>query len=430
MNIFLDSIGCRLNQSEIEKYASQFIEQGHQLVPRLEEADLVVLNTCAVTAAASADSRQRLHKWLRKPGLRIVATGCLPPQEISALQDLPGDLTWVPNLMKDNLVQLILENAAGSPRSGRSPVPGIRSRTRAFIKAQDGCDNHCTFCVTRLARGVSRSTPAETVLADMKNALAAGAREIVLTGVHLGSWGLDIGQEQNLRDLIARILLLPGDYRLRLSSIEPWGIPAGFFSLWQQDDRLCPHFHLPMQSGSAATLKRMARNNTPESFRQLVQEIRAVLPRASITTDVIVGFPGESDSEFNETVEFIRAMKFSGGHVFHYSERPGTAAVRLPDPVSDQVKKHRGEIIRNLIKESAGEIAKTKIMTAPVVLWEKGRVNSAGQKIHGGLTKENDRVFTRSDQDIQNQFLPVRLLRWDGSAFWGEISAPETPGSH
>jgi threonylcarbamoyladenosine tRNA methylthiotransferase MtaB len=427
MNIFLDSIGCRLNQSEIEKYASQFHEQGHQLVPRLEDADIVVLNTCAVTSAASADSRQRIHKWLRKPGLRIVATGCLPPEEVSTLQGLPGKLTWVPNIEKDKLVRIVLERPQNLPLAGRSTVPGIRSRTRAFIKAQDGCNNHCTFCVTRLARGSSRSLPADTILADVSSALGSGVREIVLTGVHLGAWGADFPQTQDLRDLIRQLLSISGDYRLRLSSIEPWGIPDDFLTLWIKDERLCQHFHLPMQSGSAATLKRMARNNDPQAFRQLVEKIHTTLPNASITTDVIVGFPGETESEFAETCAFISEMRFNGGHVFHYSERPGTAAVRLPDKVDEQEKKIRSQIIRDLLMHSAENHAEKKIGSIQQVLWEAGRLNPEGARIHGGHTKENDRVITQSSKDIRNQVHWVKLNKWDGTSFWGEVIAQEMP---
>jgi len=429
MNIFLDSIGCRLNQSEIEKYASQFLEKGHHLVPRVEDADIVVLNTCAVTAAASADSRQRIHKWLRNPGLQIIATGCLPADEVIILQGFSGQLKWVPNIRKDQLVSLVLENSQDIVAGGRSPVPGIRSRTRAFIKAQDGCNNHCTFCVTRLARGASRSLPTQAILKDISSALSSGVREIVLTGVHLGSWGSDFSNPQDLRDLIKLILMEPGDFRVRLSSIEPWGIPEDFFSLWQMDNRLCQHFHLPMQSGSVSTLKRMARNNDPQTFRQMVEKIRAILPNTSITTDVIVGFPGETDDEFAETCSFIEEMCFNGGHVFHYSERPGTAAARLPNKVDDQMKKLRSQVIRSLLMKSAAFHAEKKIGTSQHVLWEAGRLTSDGSRIYRGLTKENDRVLTHSIQDIRNQVLPVKLINWDGVSFGGRITAQEMPES-
>jgi threonylcarbamoyladenosine tRNA methylthiotransferase MtaB len=197
----------------------------------------------------------------------------------------------------------------------RQPVPGGRLRTRAFIKVQDGCDNRCTFCITTLARGAGRSLPVEAILADINAALAGGAQEIVLTGVHLGSWGQDFETPQKIRDLIETILAEAPVIRLRLSSLEPWDLEADFFSLWQ-DQRLARHLHLPLQSGSAATLRRMARKTTPEDFARLVAAAREHIPEVAITTDVIAGFPGESEAEFAESLEFVRQMNFAGGHVF------------------------------------------------------------------------------------------------------------------
>ncbi len=275
MKIYLDTIGCRLNQSEIESMARQFRLAGHEIVASPEQAEMAVVNTCAVTNDAASVSRSKIRQIGRAGVDEIIATGCwatLQPKEASVL---PNVLHVVSNAQKDNLVaqtlnldpsSLILHPFDIEPIS-RRPLPGLHRRTRAFIKVQDGCDNHCTFCITTVARGDGRSRPIADVILDIQSALSGGTKEIVLTGVHLGSWGQDFGK--HLRDLIKTILCETDTPRLRLSSLEPWDLSADFFSLWD-DPRLMPHLHLPLQSGCESTLKRMARKTTPESFRALL----------------------------------------------------------------------------------------------------------------------------------------------------------------
>ncbi len=329
MKVYLDTIGCRLNQSEIENMARQFRAAGHEIIANAESADLAVVNTCAVTAKAASDSRGKIRHIARAGVEEIIATGCwvtLQPQEAAGL---PAVSQVVTNDRKDRLVTDFLDLPQESfdlEPIARQRMPGLRHRTRAFIKVQDGCDNHCTFCVTTVARGRSRSRTVAQVLADIQAALQGDTKEIILTGVHLGSWGQDFGY--HLRDLITAILRETDVPRLRLSSLEPWDLDGDFFTLWE-DPRLCRHLHLPLQSGSAATLKRMARKTTPASFKDLVEELRQVMPDAAVTTDIIAGFPGETESEFTESLQFVRDMNFAGGHVFTYSPRPGTGAARM-----------------------------------------------------------------------------------------------------
>src|SRR5581483_9676306 len=341
MKIYLDTIGCRLNQSEIESMARQFRAAGHEIVATAAGADTAVVNTCAVTAEAASDSRGRIRRIARAGVNEIVATGCwttLQPREAAAL---PNVIRVISNDRKEFLVaetlNLPLETFDLEPLN-RVPLPGIHRRTRAFIKAQDGCDNHCTFCITTVARGVSRSRPVADVVNDVQFALDGGSKEIVLTGVHLGSWGQDFNK--HLRDLVKAVLRETDVPRLRLSSLEPWDLDADFFALWE-DPRLCQHLHLPLQSGCAATLRRMARKTTPASFRDLVADARQAMPDAAITTDVIAGFPGETEAEFAESLDFIREMNFAGGHAFTYSPRPGTGAARMGGQVRPEVRKER-----------------------------------------------------------------------------------------
>lgn len=424
MKIFLDSVGCRLNQSEIEKYASEFIAVGHELVSTMETADLAVLNTCAVTTAAASDSRQRLHRLLNRQNLKVIATGCLTEIEPKLLINLTGDITFIPNLRKDGLVKFVLGSAASEHPPIRFPVPGRRQRTRAFIKAQDGCNNHCTFCVTRIARGNARSIPAADVCVDIRSALAAGVKEIVLTGVHLGSWGVDYSPAQHLSDLVEQILAISADFRIRLSSLEPWDLTPHLFRLWLSDDRLCQHFHLPLQSGSAATLKRMARNTSPNAYRELLQSIRHLLPEASITTDVIVGFPGETDNEFDESLKFISEMGFAAGHVFHFSPREGTPAARLSNQIPEAEKKSRSRLMRAALTRTGYEIRTGMLNSTVPVLWEGLRQVAEGTWQVAGLTQNNFRVRTTVSEKINNQLLSTRLDSLSEDGFVGSVILP------
>jgi len=267
VKIYLDTVGCRLNQSEIERYALQFRTAGHTLVPSAEQADLVVVNTCAVTDAAVSDSRQKVRQVARVGASNIVLTGCWSTLDPSSAQSLPGVSQVIPNLRKDQLVAEVLqlpEETFDREFLERIPLPGARLRTRAFIKVQDGCDNRCTFCITTLARGPGRSRGLDEVLRDIRAAIAGGAQEVVLTGVHLGSWGYDFTSPGRLADLVQAILRETDIPRVRLSSLEPWDLDEDFFSLWQ-NRRLCRHLHLPLQSGCAATLRRMARKIASQS---------------------------------------------------------------------------------------------------------------------------------------------------------------------
>ncbi len=423
MKIYLDTIGCRLNQAEIEQYARQFRQAGHTLVASPQQADLAVVNTCAVTAAAASDSRQKIRQLERLGVGQIAVTGCwatLNPNEAAALT---GVQRVIPNLEKDCLPFSLLDiqpsAVNSSPPIPRQPMPGKRMRTRAFIKVQDGCDNHCTFCVTTLARGTSRSRPIPEVLADMT--AAAGAQEIVLTGVHLGCWGQDLSPALRLSDLVEAILSETAYPRLHLSSLEPWDIQPEFFRLWD-DPRLCRHLHLPLQSGCAATLRRMARKTTPALFAELIASARAAIPGVAITTDIITGFPGESELEFQESLAFVQAMRFAGGHVFTYSARPGTVAARLPDQTPHALRKARNAQMRQALAEAAQAYQASLIGQALPVLWESATdLGSSGWRMNG-LTDNYLRVAAHASENLWNQITLVRLSALSPDGLSGQIT--------
>lgn len=391
--------------------ARQFRAAGHEIVASADSADMAVMNTCAVTGDAASDSRRKIRQMAQAGAKEIIATGCwstLQPKDAAAL---PNVLRVVKNDRKDHLVADVLnlpsEQFDVEPMA-RQLLPGLHRRTRAFIKAQDGCDNHCTFCITTVARGEGRSRPLADVIQDIQFALDGGTKEIVLTGVHLGSWGQDFGN--HLKDLVKAILRETDVPRLRLSSLEPWDLDADFFSLWE-DPRLCRHLHLPLQSGCAATLKRMARKTTPASFRDLIAAARFIMPEAAITTDLIAGFPGETESEFAESLDFVREMNFAGGHAFPFSPRPGTAAMRLAGQVRPEVRKERSAKLREALDESAKFYRQKFIGQTLSVLWESSTQLSDAGWVMEGWSENYLRVKTTAPRPLWNEISSVKLLK-------------------
>jgi threonylcarbamoyladenosine tRNA methylthiotransferase MtaB len=413
MKIFFDTVGCRLNQSEIEKYATQFSAAGHEMVENPACADLVVINTCAVTAKAGSDSRQKIRQAQKAGKARIVVTGCWSELEPGKAASMDHVERVIPNAIKDNWVSDYL----GIPRDlfdqeplVRKPLPGVHKRTRAFLKAQDGCDNSCTFCVTRLVRGKGRSIPASDVIHDVIVAVNSGVKEVVLSGVNLGSWGRDLDTKMQLRDLVEKILAQTTVSRLRFSSLEPWDIDKGFFDLWQ-DERVCRHLHLPLQSGCEETLRRMGRKITTAKYSTLVEQARCAIENLAVTTDIMVGFPGENQEEFSESLAFVRRMEFSNGHVFTYSCRPGTPAARLKVQVNGNLLKQWGEEMRSTLAESANHFEGRFIGSQGFVLWESAdQKGPQGWRLHG-LTDNYLHVCAVSEEKLWNQISRVQIER-------------------
>ena len=422
MKIFLDSIGCRLNQAEIERIARQFRAAGHEIVGDAENADLAVVNTCTVTSQAAADSRKVIRRAQRAGVDEIVATGCWVTMEPEKAAELSNKVvlntekeTLVPDLLNLSLEAFDLEPLE------RVPLPGLRSRTRAFIKVQDGCDNECTFCITTVARGAGHSRSIKDILADVQSALDGGAQEIVLTGVHLGSWREheDKGYSQ-ISVLIRAILDETSTPRLRLSSLEPWELESELFELWR-DPRLMRHLHLPLQAGSDTVLRRMRRNTTRYEFRALVNAARDVMPDVAITTDVIAGFPGETEVEFAETLEYVQEIAFADGHIFTYSPRQGTPAARMKGQVDKSTRKARNAALREAFSEMGASYKEKFVGEIMPVLWESNQsMSDAGWAVQG-LTGNYLRVRATASEPRWNQIDQVKLLSVDGDVLVGEI---------
>ena len=411
MKVFLDVVGCRLNQSEVERIATVFKALGHEIVPDPASADLAIVNTCAVTVKAAADSRKQLRRAGREGAKQVIATGCwatLYPEEAGALDGVTGVIT---NEVKDHLVAEVLDLSPEVDESLtliREPLPGDHGRTRAFIKVQEGCDHHCTYCLTRLARGKSRSRLWPEVERDIQAALAGGAREIVLTGVQLGGWGHDFSEPQKLQFLVESALRNGDLRRLRLSSIEPWDIDPLMLELWR-DARLCRHLHIPFQSGDDRVLRAMGRPITVKAYVHLIESIKKAIPKIAITTDMIVGFPGETEEAFSNTLNVIQELEFAGGHVFTYSPRPGTAAYKMKGQVPRKVAKERNAALRKVFQDSGKAYRERFIGRMCQVLWESSEQMSEGVWQLSGLTDTYIRIYVQEVSDLWNQITPVML---------------------
>ena len=426
MKVYLDSVGCRLNQSEIEAYARQFRMAGHTLVDSADKADLAVVNTCTVTAAASSDSRQKVRQIQRAGVAQIVVTGCWSTLDPVSAAKLPGVTQVIPNAEKDQLASKILNLPVETfdlEPIARQPLPGARLRTRAFIKAQDGCNNRCTYCITSIARGPAHSRGLKSILKDIIAAQQGGTQEIVLTGVHLAWWGRDMTKPKGIKDLVQHILAETDMPRIRFSSLEPWDLDDTFFELWA-NPRVCRHLHLPLQSGSADTLRRMARNCSPQSYASLVNAARKACPEIAITTDLIAGFPGEDEHEFDDSLAFVRQMDFAGGHVFSYSARPGTMAASLPNQIPLTVRKERSAALRELLGETSQRYKHQFVGQTLPVLWEGVTPNEMNSWQLSGLTDNYLRVNAISPQSLWNQISLVKVEGCTSEKLLGQIVVP------
>ncbi|WP_275097315.1 tRNA (N(6)-L-threonylcarbamoyladenosine(37)-C(2))-methylthiotransferase MtaB [Sedimenticola hydrogenitrophicus] len=351
MRIHLKTLGCRLNEAELESWSRDFETRGHQITPRLADADLVVVNTCAVTGEAVRKSRKLLSRARRRnPRAKLVVSGCyatLDPAE--STQSLGVDLV-VDNRDKERLVEITSRELDLHAMPQQATAPGEsgllgHGRQRAFVKIQDGCRYQCTFCIVTVARGAERSVPVDQVVAEINEQVRQGIHEVVLTGVHIGGYGSDNGSD--LYQLIRAVLERTRIPRLRLGAVEPWDLPENFWDLFA-NPRLMPHLHLPIQSGSDSVLKRMARRCKSGEFQRLAEQARQRVPDLNLTTDIIVGFPGENNREWQQTLALVERIGFGHLHIFAYSPRPGTRAAELPNPVPRELIRQRSETLHQL----------------------------------------------------------------------------------
>ncbi len=427
MLVHLKTLGCRLNEAELETWAQAFQKSGHSITQHPQAAHLIVINSCAVTQDAARKSRQLIRRIHRdNPNAKLVISGCyatLNQQEAEAL--LGVDLV-VSNKDKDQLVEKTLTELTLNTMPAMSTEPAeislfTRGRQRAFVKVQDGCRYRCTFCIVTVARGEEVSRPIQIVIDEINALHNQGIDEVILTGVHLGGYGSDLGN--NLSDLILAILANTSIPRLRLGSLEPWELPADFFQLFD-NPRLMPHLHLPLQSGSDSVLRRMARRCKTDEFAAIVNQLRAKIPHFNITTDIIVGFPAESEQEWQDSFDTIQAIGFGHIHIFTYSSREGTKAATLPHQITNDIKKQRSQQLHELANTLKHQFYLANIGHEFPVLWEGYSEPLAdGKHRVFGYTPNYLRVACVLDKNIsvENQTINTRLIAVEDGFIVGEL---------
>ncbi len=409
------TLGCKLNQAETELLAHQLAEAGFHIASN-GAADVCILNTCTVTHIADRKSRHLL-RLLRKnnPQALIVATGCYAERAPHELTSLGVDLI-IGNEHKMNIPELVRQSLDFQPGHLDSEHGCADSfRVRSFIKIQDGCTDFCAYCIVPLVRGSEFCLPVGDIVATVKARVASGYKEVILTGTKIGTYSCD---GVTLKQLILRIIEETDVPRLHLSSLQPQEISGDLLALWQ-DSRLCRHFHVALQSGSDTVLKRMKRGYSLADYTRAVALIRQAVPDVAITTDIMVGFPGESDAECDESYRFCRDRGFAAIHVFSYSPRPKTAAAEMSGQVNEKVKKERSLRMLALAEESARSFQERFLGRTMPVVWET-EVDS-GSGVYSGLTDNYIRVFAESRQPLSNTILRARLLKLHLDGLWGEV---------
>ena len=434
VRIHLSALGCRLNEAELEQWAGAFAAKGDYVTDDASSADVLVLNTCAVTTEAVRKSRQRIQRLQRNnPSAKLVVSGCYSSlASPESLAELGIDLI-VNNADKDALVLKTREafSTPVMPESATVPEQSAlfqRNRQRAFIKIQDGCRYRCTFCIVTVARGAEKSRPIGVIIDEVQQLADSGIHEIVLTGVHVGGYGSDLGS--NLQALVKALLEHTSIERIRFASVEPWDLSDEFLTLFG-NNRVMPHMHLPLQSGSNTVLRRMARRCKTADFAQLVTTLREQVADFNITTDIIVGFPGETEAEWQETLSFVDQINFGHMHIFSYSKRDGTKAATLPNPVEKKVRRQRSQQLHAIAAEQKVKIAQSTLVNSgdnPVdVLWETGEQLPNGQYRHSGYTPNYLRITTESDQNLTNLITPTRLTGHHEHMLLGTALTPPAP---
>ena len=417
----LHNLGCKVNAYETEAMQHLLEEAGYEIVPFTQKADVYVINTCSVTNMADRKSRQMLHKAKKNnPDSIVVAAGCyVQTSEKEVLNDLSVDIV-IGNDRKHDLVRLLEEYSLDSVNDtvydindGKHDfeelfIDQTKEHTRAFIKVQDGCNQFCSYCIIPYARGRVRSRRFENVIAEVERLSANGFKEVVLTGIHLSSYGVDFEEATGLLELIQAVNAVKGIERIRLGSLEPKIVTEHFASELSKLDKICPHFHLSLQSGCDATLKRMNRKYTTKEYERGCELLRKYFVHPAITTDVIVGFPGETEEEFEQTKAYLEHIHFYEMHIFKYSKRKGTRAAVMPDQIDEQVKAARSEKLIALGHDMSKEFRKFYIGKNEEVLFEEKAV-IGDKEYFVGYTKEYVKVAKKTDENLENQIVSGRI---------------------
>ena len=427
------TLGCKVNQADTASMENLFLRSGHQLVSFDGEADVYIINTCVVTNTGQRKSRQTIHRAIRKnPNALIVVTGCYPQTAAEEVKAIAGVDMIIGNQDRAQIVQLVEERLAhrqtdtldavhkltASTAFEEMAAGDITDKTRAFLKIQEGCNQFCTYCIIPYARGPLRSRSLESIRTETQRLISAGFKEIVLIGIHLGCYGKENPDGPTLYDAVKTVLDVPGVQRLRLGSLESVEVEPRLLTLMQEDARFCRHLHLPLQSGCDKTLQAMHRPYTTAKFKTLLADIKNRVPDIAITTDVIVGFPGETEADFETTCKFAESCGFSKMHIFPFSARKGTPAEKFAGAVTEAVKKERADILGRIDETMHKTFLQAMVGQNAEVLFEQ----PAGEDYFEGLTGNYQRVFVKSGgRNLGGEILPVKITAFDGEKLLGEI---------
>ncbi len=427
------TLGCKVNQADTASMENLFLRSGHQLVSFDGEADVYIINTCVVTNTGQRKSRQTIHRAIRKnPNALIVVTGCYPQTAAEEVKAIAGVDMIIGNQDRAQIVQLVEERLAhrqtdtldavhkltASTAFEEMAAGDITDKTRAFLKIQEGCNQFCTYCIIPYARGPLRSRSLESICTETQRLISAGFKEIVLIGIHLGCYGKENHDGPTLYDAVKTVLDVPGVQRLRLGSLESVEVEPRLLTLMQEDARFCRHLHLPLQSGCDKTLQAMHRPYTTAKFKTLLADIKTKVPDIAITTDVIAGFPGETEADFETTCKFAESCGFSKMHIFPFSARKGTPAEKFAGAVTEAVKKERADILGRIDETMHKTFLQAMVGQTAEILFEQ----PAGEDYFEGLTGNYQRVFVKSGgRNLGGEILPVKITAFDGEKLLGEI---------
>lgn len=423
------TLGCKVNQYETEVMTGLFQKRGYTVVDFTQKADVYVLNTCSVTHLGERKSRQLIRRASRlNPHAVIAVTGCYAQIAPEQLKELSGVSVLVGTKERGRIVDLVEQAAASgtvidvvtnimqADTFEEIPLFNMPGRTRAFLKIQEGCTNFCTYCIIPYTRGPLRSRRLESVQAQARELVAAGFKEIVLTGIHLGAYGRDLPEDITLADAVNAVLEIKELQRLRLGSLESVELSAELFAALERDKRFCPHLHLPLQAGHDAVLKAMNRHYDRAKFARLIEQVKNKVPDVAISTDIIVGFPGETEEQFADGLRFAEGLGFSRIHVFPYSRRQGTPAFSFSQQVSEEIKKERAHRMQKMAQQQARLFQEKFIGRTLPVLFE-----TKSEGIYDGLTGNYIRVYVKSPDDLHEQIRDVVLKEPYRDGLWGEV---------
>lgn len=422
------TLGCKVNQYETEAMTELFASGGYEIVHFEEKADIYIINTCSVTNMSDRKSRQIIRRAKKNnPKAIIAVTGCYAQTAADEVLSIDGVNLVIGTKGRKSIVEITEAldsnsklNMVGDIMHNHEfedlKITKYEDRTRAFIKIQEGCSQFCSYCIIPYARGPIRSRPENEVLAEIKKLADNGFAEIILVGIHVASYGLDL-KNTSLEQLLAEIEKIDNVKRLRLSSIEPMTLNSDFVNRIKHSKKLCPHFHISLQSGCDETLKRMNRKYTTAQYKEIANRLRESFPDVALTTDIMVGFAGETEEEFNKTLEFVKEIDFAEAHIFQYSQRKGTPAAIMENQVAPEIKEKRSKILIEETTKSQNKFLNKHIGTTTEVLFEQ----KSKDKMFEGKTANYITVHAPTDEDLSGQFRNVKLIAVKDNIIIGEI---------